>query len=596
MKKIAILILFLACTLSAAFFGACDAGNGDNGSEKDGSSVTEVCQHSFANNTFACKDRVCLICGVKVKASEGHTYVKDNVVAPTCEENGYTLNKCACGATQKTDSVAKLGHDFGDYVETVVASCQTVGVKTASCSRCDETDNIYSSALPHVFDSEQDFVKNPTCTENGFTRHVCAVCNEMVLDTYVRAFGHVSDGKHDGSVSPTCETEGYDEHICGVCAARYTDNYAAALGHSWIDGKTTAASCSSVGYKQQECERCHETHKSDMSTQKTAHVFGEDGLCEGCGKTADDAFALSAERETSEIVYIAPDNADGMRRYVLENIGERETITIVLERSIVDGMIAKGYKGVTLRFYNPDELLRLYVWQVSGLNTDVQMGNNFAPNGYSDTCVQYVPFFNENGELSAAIKENGVQWTLFHTVASGQNCAVADSMGVALECSKEFDVSDKATWFDAASNHNAKTEYVANKGWKITATKEEDYDFKIRQETMAYHIAQGATTLTITFGIAFDEATFEGEPLFCRLWIIPASPDGSRNERNWSYKAGYIDSLDVSGFGMRTVTIDLTDTTYDFENFSLDMHVTYSDEAGEKKAVGACYIYDVVFS
>ena len=55
-----------------------------------------------------------------------HEYTSE-VVAPTCEDKGYTLHTCACGESYKDTSVNATGHNF---VEGVCATCELALVNT----------------------------------------------------------------------------------------------------------------------------------------------------------------------------------------------------------------------------------------------------------------------------------------------------------------------------------------------------------------------------------------------------------------------------------------------------------------------------------
>lgn len=589
MKKRVFLILSLVCALSAAVFAACNASEDNSGSN---SAQQEVCLHTFVDGSTACKDRVCLTCGEKVKASENHTYKAVTKVAPTCVDNGYTLEKCACGATQKTNTVTKLGHDFGEYEETIVASCETVGVATAKCSRCDATDNTYTPALEHRFNDLQAVVKAATCTENGYTSKVCLDCKEELFVDYVRASGHTADTNYDVTVEPTCEEKGYDTHVCKTCGTEYVDNYVKALGHTWVDATVKTASCDSVGYKQQECTECHTFQMTDMDSQKLAHTFGTDGKCTTCGKTEDKAFILSAATAENAVVHIASDDKNGVTRYVLNNVGEREQTYITFGKEVIDTLLEKGYTGFTLRFYNPDDLLRLYVWKITGLHTEEKMANNFAPNGYSDTCIQYVSFYADNGDLSAVIKENGITMMMYHTVASGASSAYANSLGIEVEFHKPFDANDKSLWLSSTNNKSATAEYVEGEGWKVSATKAVDYDFAMSTELLAAQIASGKTKLTLTFGSAFDGVDYAGgQPVNCKIWLIPKNAETGAD--NWNYRVSWISGFTSNGDGTYSVEIDLTDSTYDF-TLGMFFHVSYQDVT--TKDIGACYIHEIVFA
>ena len=237
MKKLQSLILSFVCLLSAAGFAAC-GGNEDNSSKV--SNKPQACEHSFAENSFACTDRVCLICGVKVKASESHSYEAKETVLPTCEQSGYTLNACGCGATMKNNTVSSLGHDFGEYVETEASSCHSVGVETATCSRCKAEDHRYEGALSHTLTKVETV--QATCTTNGYTVYHCSACEEELYGDYVRMTGHTSDIVHEKTVAASCEEDGYDEYKCSVCQEMYYENVVPAFGHTW-----TEKSCSTCG-------------------------------------------------------------------------------------------------------------------------------------------------------------------------------------------------------------------------------------------------------------------------------------------------------------------------------------------------------------
>ena len=63
---------------------------------------------------------------------------------------------------------------------------------------------------PHTFINE---VENPTCTEMGYTKHVCEHCGFKYLDNYVDA-----TGEHNyGAWVDYEDYEGYEAHYCDTC-------------------------------------------------------------------------------------------------------------------------------------------------------------------------------------------------------------------------------------------------------------------------------------------------------------------------------------------------------------------------------------------
>ena len=74
--------------------------------------------------------------------SHEHTY-RSAVVAPTCEEKGYTSHTCTeCGYSYTDTYVDALGHDFV-LTSTVEATCITAKGELYTCSRCGETKTVY---------------------------------------------------------------------------------------------------------------------------------------------------------------------------------------------------------------------------------------------------------------------------------------------------------------------------------------------------------------------------------------------------------------------------------------------------------------------
>ncbi|MBQ7475696.1 MAG: hypothetical protein IJS78_07255, partial [Clostridia bacterium] len=63
-----------------------------------------------------------------------------------------------------------------------------------------------------------DTVTDPTCTERGYTTHVCSVCNKKVKDSYTDPLGH-EWGEWTVTVEPTEQATGVRERVCSRCGA-----------------------------------------------------------------------------------------------------------------------------------------------------------------------------------------------------------------------------------------------------------------------------------------------------------------------------------------------------------------------------------------
>ncbi|MBR6917866.1 MAG: dockerin type I repeat-containing protein [Clostridia bacterium] len=104
------------------------------------------------------------------------------VVSAGCTEEGsktYTATVVYDGATYtdvKVQTLAPVGHDFGEWTLTTEPGCTSSGVETRYCSRCDETETRDVDPLGHDFVSAG--AKAATCTEEGhLSYYICARCD-----------------------------------------------------------------------------------------------------------------------------------------------------------------------------------------------------------------------------------------------------------------------------------------------------------------------------------------------------------------------------------------------------------------------------------
>lgn len=147
-----------------------------------------------------------------------------------------------------------------------------------------------------------DTVVAPTCTEQGYTHHVCTVkgCTYApVDDTYVAATDHT--WVKTQTLPPTCTEQGTAFYKCSVCGATRTEKIA-PLGHdlSRCDLKP-AATCTQPGRAVGTCARCgvqidevipakgHDYSYAETSVAPTCTEPGHyKGTCPTCGKDYDD--------------------------------------------------------------------------------------------------------------------------------------------------------------------------------------------------------------------------------------------------------------------------------------------------------------------
>ena len=147
-----------------------------------------------------------------------------------------------------------------------------------------------------------DTVVAPTCTEQGYTHHVCTVkgCTYApVDDTYVAATDHTWVKTQTNP--PTCTEKGTAFYKCSACGATRTEKIA-ALGHDLSRCDLVPdATCTQPGRAVGTCARCgvqidevipakgHDYSYAETSVAPTCTEPGHyKGTCPTCGKDYDD--------------------------------------------------------------------------------------------------------------------------------------------------------------------------------------------------------------------------------------------------------------------------------------------------------------------
>ena len=146
-------------------------------------------------------------------------------------------------------------HTWDEGTVTTEPTCTEPGVKTYTCSGCDETRTEEIEALGHDY---VDTVTAPTCTELGHTTHTCSRCGNSYVDTYVDALGH-DFGEWTEVTAATCTAVGSETRECSRCDVTET-RAIEALGHDIVHHAAKIATCTEVGWAAYDtCSRCDYT-------------------------------------------------------------------------------------------------------------------------------------------------------------------------------------------------------------------------------------------------------------------------------------------------------------------------------------------------
>lgn len=145
---------------------------------------------------------------------------------------------------------------------------------------CESVFTVTNSSCSHSYDVT---VKNPSCTEGGYSTYVCKHCGAQYDSDYVEATGHYYETV---VTKPTCTRQGFTEHCCQWCEDYYKDSYVDPLGHSYKGWITAEATCGADGVMTYTCSSCGDSyteaipaignHTYDNDCDTTCNICGEE--------------------------------------------------------------------------------------------------------------------------------------------------------------------------------------------------------------------------------------------------------------------------------------------------------------------------------
>ena len=222
----------------------------------------------------------CSVCGTVIKAQEeipakGHRWNEGEITtAPTCENAGVKTYTCTVCNETKTEAIDATGHTPVDVAEQP-ATCTEAGHKAGTkCSVCNAIlsgmEEIPATGHTEVIDA----AKAPTCTETGLTegKH-CSVCNTvLVAQEVIPAKGHTE--VVDPAVEATCTTPGKTEgKHCSVCnEVLVAQTEIPAKGHTEVIDPEVKPTCTEPGKTEgKHCSVCKEVLVAQEVIPATGH-------------------------------------------------------------------------------------------------------------------------------------------------------------------------------------------------------------------------------------------------------------------------------------------------------------------------------------
>lgn len=222
--------------------------------------------HSWVRSDYArstCTERggatfTCKVCGAVEEREfdlKEHTFVLDEEISPSCEEDGISAPVVCrdCGFVRvEGEVIPASGHDMR-VVKIYEPTCVSEGYTLLKCFNCDSEER--TAFLPVI--AHEEYVeegKPSTCTEEGFTsRTICVNCGTVIKESEI-----IPIAEHDFIVSEkqaSCLESGYTETRCSYCDY-FSREEKEALGHAPELYSSTAPTCENSGDEIYRCSRC----------------------------------------------------------------------------------------------------------------------------------------------------------------------------------------------------------------------------------------------------------------------------------------------------------------------------------------------------
>ena len=243
------------------------------------STVTDEAKAPTCTETGLTEGAHCEVCNAVIAAQKtipatGHSY-NSAVTAPTCTAQGYTTYTCSvCNDTYKANYVSATGHKYDNTCDT---DCNTCGAER-------EITHSYNAGV---------ITTAPTCTEKGVRTYTCSVCDNEKTEV-IDALGHTphTEKIKMNVVEATCTTAGsYDNVLfCTVCNAKIESETVTvpALGHTEVVDEAVAPNCENTGLTEgKHCSVCNTVIVAQQTVAALGHVdTNKDHKCDrNCGKT-----------------------------------------------------------------------------------------------------------------------------------------------------------------------------------------------------------------------------------------------------------------------------------------------------------------------
>ena len=280
-----------------------------------------------SGGTATCQAKaVCETCGTAYGALDANNHIGVLGVWQSNEDKHWKEYSC-CNVHADVGS-----HHWDEGRETKSPTCTEDGVKTFTCSQCNNTKTEPISALGH------DFENGTWQSDGDHHRKKCSRCD--VTDT--KTAHRWNEGRE--TKSPTCTTAGEKTYICTDCGRTKTEQID-ALGHDWGEWVVTKpATTSAAGEETRVCKR-NASHTETRAIPKLTPAPSGGGSSSGSGGAPTVTVPVSGSGDTVHVsASVSGSTAEvkEIKSAELDKIGTDSTVVIDLSG------LNKGVTGVTL--------------------------------------------------------------------------------------------------------------------------------------------------------------------------------------------------------------------------------------------------------
>lgn len=237
------------------------------------------------------------------KWNDTHEHVWDEgaiTTRPTCTTPGVKTYTCTVCQETKTEEIPATGHQHTEVRNVKEATCTKEGYTGDTyCTDCGEklSDGKILPKKDHDYEIKDH--KDATCTEDGYTTSFCKNCGDEKKET-IKATGHQHTEVRDAKKA-TCTKAGYTgDTYCKDCGEKISSGEVIAkLAHTWDEGNITKeADCKETGVMTYTCHKCGATKTEDIPRAEHTWDEGEVTTAPTCIKPGVRTYTCSVCKAT----------------------------------------------------------------------------------------------------------------------------------------------------------------------------------------------------------------------------------------------------------------------------------------------------------